>query len=87
MNLPSLVNFTMRALVSPPWPSATKMSPLGATRTSEGALKVSCAVAGDAGLAERHQHLAVRVELDDGVALAVVLPRPSVTHTLPSRST
>ena len=65
MNLPSLANFTMRALVLPPWPSATKMSPFGATSTSEGALNVSWPVAGDAGLAERHQHLAVRAELHD----------------------
>ena len=41
MNLPSFVSFTIRALVSPPCPSATKMSPFGATRTSEGPLKVS----------------------------------------------
>ena len=30
------------------------------------------AAAGDAGLAERHQHLAVRAELEDLVALAVL---------------
>ena len=31
-----------------------------------------CVVAGDAGLAQGHQHLAVRAELDDRVALAVL---------------
>ena len=41
MKVPSFENLTIRALVSPPCPSATKMSPLGATRTSEGELKVS----------------------------------------------
>src|SRR5437899_2290316 len=41
MNFPSFENFTMRALESPPCPSATKMSPFGAVRTSEGRLKVS----------------------------------------------
>src|SRR5882672_11143882 len=39
MNLPVLSNFTMRSFVHAPWPSATKMSPLLATTTSEGALK------------------------------------------------
>src|SRR5215471_10276804 len=41
MNFPSFENFTMRAFVFSPCPSATKMSPLGATRTSDGPLKVS----------------------------------------------
>ena len=41
MNLPSLANFTMRALVLPPCPSATKMSPFGATTTADGALNSS----------------------------------------------
>ena len=77
--LPSLENLTMRSLVSPPWPSATKISPFGATYTSVGASKASVGgVAGDAGLAERHQQLAVLAELHDGVALAVVQPPSSV---------
>src|SRR5215472_13906228 len=41
MNFPSFENFTMRALVFSPCPSATKMSPLGATKTSDSPLKVS----------------------------------------------
>src|SRR6266704_503910 len=41
MNFPSFENFTMRALESPPCPSATKMSPFGAVVTSDGRLKVS----------------------------------------------
>ena len=48
------------------------MSPFGAITTSDGGLKVSCRLAGDARLAERHQHLAVRAELEDRVALAVL---------------
>ena len=36
MNLPSFVNFTTRELL---WPSATKMSPFVAERTSHGPLK------------------------------------------------
>src|SRR5262249_52417817 len=41
MNFPSFENFTMRALESPPCPSATKISPFGAVTTSHGRLKVS----------------------------------------------
>src|SRR4029077_18367910 len=41
MNLPSGENFTIRALVLPPCPSATKTSPLGAIRTADGALNSS----------------------------------------------
>jgi hypothetical protein len=36
MNVPSAENLTIRALVFGPWPSAMKMSPLGATSTSDG---------------------------------------------------
>ena len=50
MNLPSLVNFTMRALVLPPWPSATKMSPFGAVTTADGALNSSGPLPGLFGL-------------------------------------
>src|ERR1043166_6930854 len=39
MYLPVLSNFTMRSLVPLACPSATKMSPLGAIATSDGALK------------------------------------------------
>jgi hypothetical protein len=40
----------------------------------------------DTGLAERHQQLAVLVELHDGVALAVVLGAAIADQTLSSRS-
>ena len=70
MNLPSFVNFTMRALVLPPWPSATKMSPFGAITTADGALNSIRTAAGDVRLAERHQHLAVGAELENLVAFA-----------------
>src|SRR5947207_833049 len=46
MNLPSLSNFTMRALVLPPWPSATKISPFGAVTTADGALNSSAPLPG-----------------------------------------
>ena len=72
MNLPSLANFTMRALVSPPWPSATKMSPLGAATTADGALNSSGPLPGYARLAEPQQNLSVRTELEDLVALPVL---------------
>ena len=38
-NLPAFENLTTRALESPPWPSATKMSPLRAMATPVGRLK------------------------------------------------
>src|SRR5262249_58625400 len=41
MTLPCLSNLTMRDLVFPQCPSATKMSPLGATSTADGALNSS----------------------------------------------
>src|ERR1700722_10612472 len=72
MNLPLLSNFTMRALVLPPWPSATKMTPFGATSTADGALNSSGPPAGAAALAEPHQLLAVGAELDRLMALAVL---------------
>ena len=61
----------MRALVLPPWPSATKMSPFGAVTTADGALNSSGPLPGVSGLAERHQHLAVGAELEHLVAFAV----------------
>ncbi len=36
----------MRALVFPPWPSATKMSPFGAVTTADGALNSSVPLPG-----------------------------------------
>src|ERR1700730_1427314 len=41
MNFPSFENFTIRAFESPPCPSPTKISPLEATATADGRLKVS----------------------------------------------
>ena len=76
MNVPSAPNFTTRLFVASPWPSATKMSPFGATTTSLGALKCVSVVAGDAGRAEPQQHLAARAELDDLMAAAVAV-RPA----------
>src|SRR5215475_643076 len=74
MNLPSLVNLTMRALVLPPCPSPTKTSPLGATRTDDGALNVSGASPGVPALPSVSRTLPS-------------LPWASVAQTLPSRST
>ena len=77
MNFPSFENFTMRAFEFPPWPSPTKISPFGATRTSDGMIERVRAVAGDARLAERHQDLAIRAELEHLMTLSVpvrVLP-------------
>ena len=76
----------MRSLVLSPWPSATKMSPFGATRTSDGRIELVGTVAGDAGLAERHQHPSVRGELASTVSPLPLPAWPSVTQTLPSRS-
>src|SRR5580692_6891823 len=45
MYFPSFENFTTRELIGDPggelWPSATKISPFGATTTADGRLKVS----------------------------------------------
>src|SRR4051795_10310830 len=68
MNVPSFANLTMRELT---WPSETKMSPLGATATSVGLLKVSGAVARHAFRAEGHQQPAVARELEHLLADAV----------------
>src|SRR5262245_52603247 len=73
MNFPYFENFTMRALVFSPCPSATKMSPLrdqDIGRPIEGVGPV----ARDPGLAQRHQHLPIGTEFDDCVALAVAAP-------------
>src|SRR5713101_4838864 len=86
MNLPFLVNFTMRALVSRPCPSPTKISPFGATKTADGALNSSGPLPATPTLPS------VSNTLPSGLNLKTwwpfpSLPRPSVTHTLPSRST
>ena len=53
MNVPSFPNLTMRALVLPPWPSATKISPFGAVTTADGALNSSLPLPGVPGLPSR----------------------------------
>jgi len=68
MYLPSLVNLTMRLLVLPPWPSGDQ--------DIRGRVEGVLGGAGDAGLAQGHQKLAVLIELHDGVALAVVHVAP-----------
>src|SRR5437867_1958325 len=72
MNFPSFENLTMRALESPPCPSATKISPFGAVTTAEGRLiegvrTVSC----NSCLTEHEQDLSIRIELNDLMALVV----------------
>src|SRR6516162_3436802 len=78
MYLPSLVNLTMRLLVLPPWPSGDQ--------DIRGRVEGVLGGAGDAGLAQGHQKLAVLIELHDGVALALFMSRPSVTQLLLSAS-
>src|SRR3984957_889285 len=86
MNLPLLSNFTMRALVLPPWPSATKMSPFGATSTADGALNSSGPLPATPALPSRISSLPSGLNLMTCWPLPS-LPRPSVTQTLPSWST
>src|SRR6266568_8975541 len=86
MNFPSFENFTMRALESPPCPSATKMSPFGAVVTSDGRLKVSGPSPATPALPS------VSKTFPSGLNLTTWWPLPSfpsasVTHTLPSLST
>ena len=67
MKRPSLVNFMMRELSSaiPPWPSATKISPLLAATTPVGASNVSRPLRpfAFARLAELQEHAAIGAEL------------------------
>ena len=56
-NLPSGANLTMR-LLPPRCPSATQMSPFGATTTPDGPVEVPLVVAPDGRLAEAQHHLA-----------------------------
>src|SRR6516164_2345470 len=85
MNLPSLENFTMRAFVFSPCPSATKMSPLGATKTSDGPLKVSGPSPATPGLPSVISTFPSELNLMTVWPLPLP-PLPSVTQTLPSRS-
>src|SRR5262245_46858130 len=86
MNLPFLSNLTMRALVFRPCPSATKMSPFGATSTADGALNSSGPSPATPGLPSVISTLPSGLNLNTWWPLPS-LPRPSVTHTLPARST
>ena len=61
----------MRLLDVPPWPSATKMSPLGAIATAEGIVEHVGSSACGAGLAERHENFPFRREFKNLVAFAV----------------
>ena len=84
-NLPSCEYLTMRSLVFSPWPSAMKMSPFGATRTSDGPLSSSWPLPATPGLPS------VISTRPSGLNLIAVSPLPlpawpSVTQTLPSRS-
>src|SRR5215470_11369633 len=86
MNLPVLSNLTMRALVLPPWPSATKMSPLGATSVAEGALNSSGPLPATPGLPSVINTLPSGLNLNTWWPLPS-FPSPSITHTFPSGST
>jgi len=85
MNCPPFENFTMRAFVFSPCPSATKMSPLGATRTSDGPLKVSGPSPATPGLPSVISTFPSELNLVT-VWPFPLPPLPSVTQMLPSRS-
>src|SRR5579863_6908436 len=85
MNFPSLENFTMRLFDSPPWPSATKMSPLGATTTSDGMLNVSGPLPATPALPSVSRTFPSGENLKTWCPFPS-FPWPSVTHTLPSLS-
>src|SRR5258707_13339453 len=82
MNFPSFENFTMRAFVFSPCPSATKMSQLGATRTSDGPLKVSGPSPATPGLPSVISTFPSELNLMTVWPLPLP-PLPSVTQTLP----
>ena len=87
--LAALVEFDDAPFVPWPCPSETKMSPLGATTTSEGALKVwrRCR---SRGCPERHQQLRLVELAPSGRSCALAAPVPrtvSVTQTFSSLST
>src|ERR1700704_1732676 len=86
MNLPSLPNFTTRALVLPPCPSATKLSQFGAVTRADGALNSSGPLPGVFGLPRVSSTLPSGVNLNTWWPLPP-RPRPSATQTLPSPST
>ena len=82
MNLPSFEYLTMRSLVfgtgKSPWPSAMKMSPFGATRTSDGLLNSSGPLPATSGLPS------VISRWPSGANCVTVWFLPSVTQTVPS---
>src|SRR6195952_2185621 len=86
MNVPSLANFTMRALVLPPCPSATKISPLDATSTADGALNSLGPSPALPGVPSVISNFPSGLNLWTVCPLAP-RPTPSVTQTLPSKST
>src|SRR5262249_14953847 len=53
---------------------------IGRNRNIGGAAEIARLIAGHAGLADRHQHLAVRAELDRGATLAVARPLVGCPH-------
>ena len=85
MNLPSFENFTMRALLSPPCPSATKISPFVAMATADGLLNVSSLLPATPALPSVIKTFPVGLNLKTWWPLPS-FPSPSVTHMLPSRS-
>jgi len=76
----------MRPLAFATCPSLTKMSPFGATTTSVGPLNVSGPSLATPALAQRHQYLSFRAELERPAGLFPSLFCASVTQMLPSRS-
>ncbi len=86
MSLPALENLTTRALESPPWPSATKMSPLRAMATPVGRLKKPGASPGIPAWPSVINTLPVGLNLTTTWPLPF-LPSASATHTFPSWST
>src|SRR5262245_52670697 len=85
IKVPPLANLTIRALVFPPCPSATKMSPFGAVTTADGALNSSLALPGAPALPSVSRTLPSGLNLNTWWPLPP-RPRPSTTQTLPSRS-
>ena len=85
MNLPSGVNLTIRALVLPPCPSLTMMSPLAATATSVGALNSSGPSPATPGLPSVSSTLPCGLNLMTCMALAVaagIVGRPHVAAAI-----
>src|SRR6266853_850070 len=86
MHFPSFVNFTMRLLLFPPCPSATKMSPFEPIATADGILNVSGPSPATPALPR------VINTFPSGLNLKTcwpfpLAPCPSVTQMLPSLST